>query len=161
MQTCDQAMIRSTLDALHLAGSVVEMRMPKTRKRTVSGYYDDWDALIRDAAHWDREAPGIYVNLNPINTALLARSRNRAAPYCDTTTADSDVIARRWLPIDCDPVRPSGIPSTDAEHEAALARVAAIREALAARGWPDPVQADSGNGAHLLYRVDLPADDGG
>jgi len=28
-------------------------------------------------------------------------------------------------------------------------------------GWDSPVLADSGNGAHLLYRVELPADDGG
>ncbi len=28
-------------------------------------------------------------------------------------------------------------------------------------GFPWPILADSGNGAHLLYRVDLPADDGG
>src|SRR5262245_7450654 len=27
--------------------------------------------------------------------------------------------------------------------------------------WPEPIVASSGNGAHLLYRVDLPADDGG
>ena len=26
-------------------------------------------------------------------------------------------------------------------------------------GWPAPVLADSGNGAHLLYRIDLPNDD--
>jgi hypothetical protein len=161
MQTCDQAMIRAALDVLAPVRSVVEMRMPKTSKRTISGYYDDWAALARDAAGWDTQAPGIYVTLNPINPALLARSRNRAIPFCDTTTADGDVIARRWLPIDCDPARPSGIPSTDAEHEAALARAAAIRDALTARGWPAPIEADSGNGAYLLYRVDLPADDGG
>jgi hypothetical protein len=32
---------------------------------------------------------------------------------------------------------------------------------LTGEGWPEPIHADSGNGAHLLYRVDLPADDGG
>jgi hypothetical protein len=32
---------------------------------------------------------------------------------------------------------------------------------LAEQGWPEPVLADSGNGGHLLYRVDLPANDGG
>ena len=26
-------------------------------------------------------------------------------------------------------------------------------------GWPDPVMADSGNGYHALYRIDLPNDD--
>jgi hypothetical protein len=29
---------------------------------------------------------------------------------------------------------------------------------LRAAGWPDPVVPDSGNGAHLLYGVDLPND---
>ena len=28
-------------------------------------------------------------------------------------------------------------------------------------GWPTPIIADSGNGWHLLYRIDLPGDDGG
>ncbi len=161
MQTCDQTMIRAALDALHPTGAVVEMRIPNTSKATVAGYYDDGAALARDASLWDRDAPGIYVTLNPINPALLARSNNRAVSYCKTTTGDGDVTARRWLPIDCDPVRPAGIPSTDAEHEAALARAMAIRDALAARGWPAPILGDSGNGAHLLYRVDLPADDRG
>jgi putative DNA primase/helicase len=36
-----------------------------------------------------------------------------------------------------------------------------VRDALTAAGWPEPVYADSGNGAHLDYYVDLPADDGG
>ena len=29
---------------------------------------------------------------------------------------------------------------------------------LKEQGWPEPVVGDSGNGAHLLYRVDLPND---
>jgi hypothetical protein len=34
-----------------------------------------------------------------------------------------------------------------------------VRRTLRAEGWPEPVLADSGNGYHLLYRIDLPADD--
>jgi hypothetical protein len=30
-----------------------------------------------------------------------------------------------------------------------------VREFLGARGWPASILADSGNGYHLLYRVDL------
>jgi hypothetical protein len=33
-----------------------------------------------------------------------------------------------------------------------------VSDWLAGQGWPDPLFADSGNGAHLLYRVDLPND---
>jgi hypothetical protein len=34
-----------------------------------------------------------------------------------------------------------------------------VRESLAGRGWPVPIFADSGNGAHLVYGIDLPNDD--
>jgi len=76
----------------------------------------------------------------------------------DSTTADALIIKRRWLLVDCDPVRPVGISATDREKEAAWERCEALREWLAEHGLPAPVVADSGNGFHLLYRVDLPND---
>src|SRR5262249_46675466 len=72
---------------------------------------------------------------------------------------DGDIVARRWLLLDADPRRPAGISSTDDQHEWALERVRRIRDELAIAGWPEPILADSGNGGHLLYRVDLPRDD--
>ena len=38
----------------------------------------------------------------------------------DATTSDADIVRRRFLPIDIDPVRPSGVSGTDAEHGLAL-----------------------------------------
>ena len=29
---------------------------------------------------------------------------------------------------------------------------------MRSKGWPEPILADSGNGAHLLYPIDLPND---
>jgi hypothetical protein len=46
------------------------------------------------------------------------------------------------------------------DHDLAIERARQIRDALYAEGWPDPILADSGNGGHLLYRVDLPTNDG-
>jgi hypothetical protein len=80
-------------------------------------------------------------------------------PYAKQTTSDSDVVRRRWLPIDFDPVRPSGISSTDVEHDAALECAKSCRDFLSGCGWPEPIFADSGNGAHLLYRIVLPNDE--
>src|SRR5262249_11210167 len=79
----------------------------------------------------------------------------------DETTNDNNILCRRWLPIDADPRRPSGISSTDAEKAKALEVVLAIRYYLNGLGWPAPILADSGNGYHLLYRLDLPVNDGG
>jgi len=43
-------------------------------------------------------------------------------------------------------------PTSSADAE----RIAAY---LSEQGFPEPLRADSGNGAHLLYRVDLPNDE--
>jgi hypothetical protein len=40
----------------------------------------------------------------------------------------------------------------------ALARARQCREYLGALCWPEPILGDSGNGAHLLYLIDLPND---
>jgi hypothetical protein len=96
---------------------------------------------------------------NPVNPALLARANNRLRERVTGATKNSDIVRRRWLLMDFDPVRPTGISSTEAEHEAALNRAKACRDFLSADGWPLPIYADSGNGAHLSYLIDLPNDD--
>jgi hypothetical protein len=107
-------------------------------------------------------AKGVYATLNPLNPDLLARRANRIAWANDGELAkDKDVLARRWLLVDADPVRDPLISATDAEKAEARAVVLAVREHLSGHEWPEPVFADSGNGYHLLYRIDGPADDGG
>ena len=149
----DPVMINRTLTLLRVAGAVAELRILHTgRTGTVSGYYDDIDAMAQAAAQWSGQAPGVYMTLNPCTPALLARSANRLTERAQQTTGDSDIVQRCWLPLDFDPVRPAGISSTDAEHDAAWQRVRACYQWLKHRGWPAPLAADSGNGGHLLYR---------
>jgi putative DNA primase/helicase len=126
------------------------------------GYFTDPDALVAALAGL-RSAEGVYVTLNPVAPALHARAadRLRKAGKKGASVSDADVVARRWLLVDCDAKRPAGISATDREHGLARMRAGIIRDELGVDGWPDPVLADSANGAHLLYRVDLPADDGG
>ena len=146
-----------------LADGVIEVRALADGV-THSGYFDDHEALTRavEALDADRAVAGIYVTLNTVNPALLARRANRIKMRLsrkDATTADADILRRRWLPVDIDPVRPSGVSSTDDEHDAALNAAERIAAYLAEQGFPAPIRADSGNGAHLLYRIDLPNDD--
>jgi hypothetical protein len=125
----------------------------------VSGYFDNPNKLVA-AADSISQAKGIYITLNPVNPALLAHAANRLrSAQRDLSTSDDHILRRRWLPIDCDPVRPSGISATDTEHDVAIIRSREICEALHLLGWPEPIMADSGNGGHLLYLVDLPNDD--
>jgi hypothetical protein len=147
-------------------GQVTELRALEVstptmrRPHTVSGYFDDLEALATEAATVSRYAKGVYIVPNVVEPALLARAANRVrAVDREPTTADTNIRRRRWLLIDADPARPAGISSTNIEHEAALARVQEVAAALTVEGWPAGALADSGNGGHLLYRVDLPNDD--
>ncbi|ACL15747.1 hypothetical protein [Methanosphaerula palustris] len=154
--------IRRGLEVLVAPGQVFEVRS-WTGDRIASGYFDDLDTAGKAIEALDAANPdGIYLTPNPVLPDLLARRANRIkGPLAkkDSSTSDGDILSRRWFLIDIDPARPSGVSSSDEEHQAALDRATEIAAALGERGWPAPVAGDSGNGAHLLYRVDLPNDE--
>jgi len=153
-------LIRRACQLLFTKGQTVELRAINVPKRaTVSGYFNNGASLAAAASSLSGVAESVYVTLNPVNPELQARANNRLQDYAKNTTGDKDILTRRWLPIDFDAVRPSGISSTDAEHDDALTRAGMVAEYLTAQGWPEPIAADSGNGAHLLYRIDLPNDE--
>src|SRR5262249_12250235 len=66
---------------------------------------------------------------------------------------------RLWLPLDFDPIKPAGVSSTDAEKAAAKTTAVACLKFLKEQGWPHPIIADSGNGYHVLFAIDLPNDE--
>lgn len=145
-------------------GDAIEVRIPKPRRggprrwfRPVAGYFDDGDAFVRTLAPLTGlDAEGVYATINPVNPDLLARAANRLQEGLSTLTQDADVVRRRHLLVDVDPVRASGISANEAERAAALARRDQVAEALADLGWPPPVAVlATGNGGGLLYRVRL------
>lgn len=150
------------------AGDVFEVRVLDAvsadyrREHIESGYFDyEHISAVPEALKRLLSFRGVYVTVNPVNPDLLARAVNRLRPAGrNPTTADTDIVRRRWLLIDCDPRRASGVSSSNAEHESALAKAREIRDGLSSLGWADPIMNDSGNGAQLMYRIDLPADDG-
>lgn len=129
---------------------------------TYSGYYDrhNLDALVIDADRLSDDLEGVFLTLNPVRPDLLDRSAYHIT-RSGKATADVDILARWWLLIDIDPTRPGKVSATDAEKRHARRLMEAVRAFLAGRGWPEPMVCDSGNGYHLRYRIDLPADDGG
>ena len=161
MSKASRQHIDFAIAALFRPGDVVELRIPKAgRHGTISGYFDDFSKLAQEIEMHSGNFEGIYYTLNPVNPALLARANNHAKEFAQATTNDRDVIRRRWLLIDIDPVRPAGVSSSDLEKAAAKAKARAVRAWLAERGWPAPLAADSGNGYHLLYSIDIENNEG-
>lgn len=101
--------------------------------------------------HWK----GAYVTLNRIRNEG-ARGQTGGLQCGARATGNADIDRIQWLLVDLDPVRPAGVSSTDVEHQAAIERAQAVRAFLVEEyGWPEPLLASSGNGAHLLFRADL------
>ncbi len=153
--------VKRSLQLLFRDGDTVELRC--VGDRTIGGYYRDIAMLAQDAATLNSESfnppQNVYVCLNPVNPHLYAR---KADSFCyskkGTGVKDQDVACRRWLLIDVDPVRPSGVSATATQKQAA------IELAKQVYAWLQDqldgaclVCADSGNGAHILIRLpDLP-----
>jgi hypothetical protein len=143
------------IEVLWRPGDVREVRIPEGRS-VDSGYFDDPAVLVAAVQPLDGRN-NAYITVNPVDPALLARSANRIKS-ARSTTSDAQVIQRRWLPIDIDPTRPSGISASEAEREAALEVTRQVWTYLNGLGWPEPMVALSGNGYWMFYPIDLPND---
>lgn len=150
--------IKAALDIIHQPGDVFEVRIPKTKAGTLSGYFNDTAIAAMAIARENGKHQGIYVTVNPVKKSLIARMEN-VLSLSQVTTTDAEIERRRWFLLDFDPIRPTGISSTDGEVEAARDSALRVVEWLTSLGWPEPLQASSGNGWHLMYRIDEPNDD--
>lgn len=115
-------------------------------RRTLPGA--DVAGLVKAAEEMPAGA-GVYFRINSVSADLTRPAKN------------GDVLRRRWLYIDVDPVKPEAFkddPSTDAEKDATRQVCERVHDHLAAAGWPPPVIVDSGNGFGLFFRCDLPND---
>lgn len=158
----DKDIILAALPMLFAPDDVVELRvLHKGKKRTDAGYFDKahWRELAEHAAKLNAQGAAVYVTLNPLDPQLHTRYHNRIKDFAEATATDANIKRRRWLLLDFDPKRPKDTSATAAQFEAAKVAARACYVYLKARGWPDPLVAESGNGMHLLFPLDLPNDD--
>jgi hypothetical protein len=143
------------LEVFHDLDDVVEIRVLFPDGRVESGYFtvkneQELRAALRSISP---AAEGVYFVPNKIDKRCLSRAKDRMMKRPKKTTTDADVVERRWLYIDVDFTRPSGTSTSDEEHEAALGRAVYIEEYLTNLGFPKGLLCDSGNCAHLYYRL--------
>lgn len=162
MKYFDEAEIRRAIDLL-TDGKPYEVRIIYNEGKIRSGYFRGADILIKELSELKLDDCNVYITLNQIHEGCYCRkqrdhfieSKGKSAP----STSENDVIAFRWFLVDLDPVRPSGISSSDAELSHSKQIALKVIEFMKGIGFENPIVALSGNGVHLLYRINEPATD--
>ena len=149
--------IRHTFELFKQENELIEVRVIGSGGKTYSGYFKDVDKIVKEVQRFQNE--NIYFVFNPINDACYSREQcDRFLEKPKVATANADIDKRNWILIDVDPIRPTGISATDEEKQAAKEIANRIFVYLRDLGFSAPICCDSGNGSHLLYKVDLPND---
>lgn len=171
MDVQKQTQLQNTIRAVEyflVPGCCIEIRalnLPgRYRKADWGGYFDNAEAAAKAILQCsDNNAEGVYITLNPLKKDVLARRANRVE-YADKKypfATDGDVARLRWMYVDIDPVRPAGVSSTVEEKQHAVDAAKKINAFLLERGFGSILAADSGNGVHLLVKIDLPVSEAG
>lgn len=139
-------------------GNFTEVRI--LGKFQYSGYFKSLDNLVKEVTPYsDMDNEQIYFTLNTINPDCYARLQcEKIIKAPKMTTTDTDIIRRRTVMIDFDPVRATGVNASDAEFEKAHTKAQSVFKYLRDKGFADPIICVSGNGYHLQYAVDMPND---
>ena len=154
----DELEVRKAIAVFHPNGKAFEVRLVDD-KWNAAGVFNSADQLIdalNKATPYIRQNANVYFTLNSLNDACHDRKhRDTFMEYAKPTVSDNDIVGYDWLLIDLDPKRPAGTSSTDEQVIASRETAKRIMQYLLERGWPDPVIGHSGNGTHLLYRIEL------
>ena len=135
------------------AGGVTEVCIAPESYQSRVGYFDDVELAENAIAKHDGKNL-IYVSLNPVNRACIARANNRLIQARNRTT-DNDTWRDSWFFLDIDPRRPKGVSSTQDELNEALKTGKAAYTFLVSAGAPreSTLTGMSGNGAYILVRL--------
>jgi len=145
-------------------------------------YFTDLERLAVVVAMLDQDprVQSSYVVINPLKGRLIRERKLIVNPTDEQveqvisgpggqTARDEDIDMLRWMFVDVDTIRVPHLKETDkgefdrlqhecsTNEEKARARVVAqkVLKFLEEKGWPQPILCDSGNGFHILFRVNL------
>ena len=151
--------IKKTLNLFRTDNGLLEIRIFSTinKSEIYSGIFDNDECLIREVQRFDKEPYNTYFVFNELKDALSGLPQLNKMVKGAKTIHDEDIKYRRWILIDLDPIREGNvkdIASTDEELENSKEVAREMRAYLRSEGFPQPVVCMSGNGTHLLLKLD-------
>ena len=165
MYEIDEQQIRRWWQVFKGDGRLVEVRL--LGKASYSGYFKDVETMIEqirplldnnNAVYYGNLQA--YFTLNDVKDDLFSREQmNVFIKHPKSTTTDGDIVSRRFVLIDLDPVRASGISASDGEFEKAHLKAVAVYRYLMSEGFKEPIITKSGNGWHVYVTCEMKNDE--
>lgn len=151
--------LKKTLEVFKTDNGLLEVRVFSTIKKTenYSAIFDNEKDFIEKVSAFDKDPYILYFVFNELKDATKAYPQLNKFIYGAKTIKDTDIKYRRWLFLDFDPIREGNIkdiPSTEEEMEKAHNKARQVCSFLLKVGFPVPVFCASGNGYHLMFRLD-------
>ena len=131
--------LRKAIAQLKPDGELFEVRIMGGRQ-PISGYFRDADTLINAFGTVDLRNTNVYITLNKPMDALYSRQQANRFLAVKNTTSDKEIEVLNWLFVDLDPVRPSGISSTNEELKASMELAQKVYVYLKGVGFEEPVK---------------------
>lgn len=150
--------LRKAIQVLKPNNQLFEVRIIGQQK-PISGYFKDTDTLIDALNSIDVRNTNLYITINQVNESCFSRKQSERFMKGTNTTNDTEIDGYKFLFVDIDPKRPAGISSSSEEYKASCEKAGKVYRYMESIGFERPIKAISGNGAHLLYRVNLKNDE--
>lgn len=126
------------------------------KKTTISGFFKGTDNVEAALKRVAVDKGNVFISLQALNEQCYSMEQHERFVQTDTTASDGDITDYEWFLVDLDPKRKSGISSADSELKLAREKALKIKSFLIERGFSEPIEAMSGNGFHLLFKVNFP-----
>lgn len=150
--------IKKTLEVFKTDNGLHEVRVINmlNQHENYSAIFDNDEDLIREVGRFDREPYNLYFIFNELKDATRGLIQLNRFIKGAKTIKDQNIKYLRWLMIDLDAIREGGvkdISSTNEEFQKTHLKAIDVYKYLKEIGFTDPVVCQSGNGYHIMYRL--------
>lgn len=157
--------LRKTFDVFKTSNNMYEIEVINMQNKgdNYSGIYDDFELLSRDIQRFDTGNYNLYFRINELKDAVKGKMQYNKFVRGAKGATDTDIKHRDWLFLDFDPIREGGvkdIASTEEEMEKSHLVAVDCYRYLKKQDFPEPVVCKSGNGWHILYKLDQVQENG-
>lgn len=154
----DETEVRRTIELMKPNYQLFEIRIIGGSPKPMSGYFTNANKVIEELKKRGNSLKNanVYITLNSINEACYSRGQKDVlVQYAKASTSDNDIDGYDWLMVDIDPARPTDTSSSKEQIETAKKVGNEVFSFMNQIGFEKPLSAFSGNGVHLLYKVNL------